>query len=213
MCELLEQEHGRPQWAGRNRVLDELILTILSQNTTAKNCNEAFRVLSERFVTWEEVRRARTEDIADAIRVGGLANRKAPRIKAILEQVYRRQGNLDLEWIAELPDQEAVRYLVRFEGVGRKTAACVLMFGLGRPVMPVDTHVHRVAERLGLIGRMSTDAAHDALGRLVPPDSVYSCHVNVVAHGRKVCRARNPRCAICVLNRECDYFGSKSRSC
>lgn len=212
MCELLEREYGRAQWTRRGRLLDELILTILSQNTTAKNCSEAFRVLSERFMTWDEVRSAGIEDIADAIRVGGLANRKAPRIKEILEQIYRRQGNLDIEWIADLPEQEAISYLLAFDGVGRKTAACVLMFGLGRPVMPVDTHVHRVATRLGLIGGMSVDAAHDALAKLVPPDAVYSCHVNMVTHGRRVCRPRNPRCPGCILKEECDYDAGANRA-
>ncbi len=212
MCKLLEKSYGRPQWARRGSVLDELILTVLSQNTTAKNCNEAFRVLSERFVVWDAVRRASVEDIADAIRTGGLANRKAPRIKAILEQIHRRQGNLDIEWISNLTNQEAAAYLAGFNGVGRKTAACVLMFGLGRPVMPVDTHVHRVATRLGLIGKMTADAAHDAMSELLAPEMVYSCHVNMVAHGRRVCRARKPNCSDCVLVKECVYFARQSRT-
>lgn len=203
VCGLLDGHYGRAEWTGRRGVLDELIYTILSQNTTAKNCDEAFRRLSERFVLWEGVRQARVDEIADAIRPGGLANRKAPRIAAILEQIHQRQGKLDLEWIAGRPDAEAVEYMMAFDGVGRKTAACVLMFGLGRPVMPVDTHVHRVATRLGLIGRMTADQAHDALQAITPPEDVYSCHINLVRHGREVCHARGPECRACIVREEC----------
>ena len=203
VCELLDGHYGRVEWNGRRGVLDELVYTILSQNTTARNCDEAFRRLSERFVLWEGVRQARVDEIADAIRPGGLANRKAPRIKAILEAIHERQGSLDLEWIADAPDAEAIDYMLAFDGVGRKTAACVLMFGLGRPVIPVDTHVHRVAMRLGLIGKVSADDAHDLLQKLVPPEQVYSCHVNLVRHGREVCHARGPECGVCILREEC----------
>lgn len=204
VCMLLEAEYGRPAPSVRVPVIDGLIRTVLSQNTTAKNCHEAFRRLTERFLTWEDVRNADVEDIAEAIRVGGLANRKAPRIKQILVDVHKRQGNLDLEWIEHAPQHEAIDYMLGFEGVGRKTAACVMMFGLGRPVMPVDTHVHRVATRLGLIGKMSADAAHDALLDTVPPQMVYLLHVNLVTHGRRVCHARNPACGGCVLKKECE---------
>ena len=147
--------------------------------------------------------RASVTQIAEAIRSGGLANRKAPRIRRILEEVVERQGNLDLSWIVDAPDSEAIDYLLAFDGVGRKTAACVLMFSLGRPVLPVDTHVHRVAMRLGLIVKVSADAAHDLLQTIVAPDWIYSFHVNMVAHGRQVCHARGPECPKCVLKREC----------
>jgi len=206
VCDALDLEYGCPKWTRRERVLDELIYTILSQNTTAANCDEAFRTVSERFSTWDDARLAPWQEIADAIRVGGLADRKAPRIKRILEEIHERQGNLDLEWIADAPDDEALDYFMAFDGVGRKTAACVLMFGLGRPVLPVDTHVHRVATRLGLIGRTTADKAHDLLQSLVPPERVYSCHVNLVTHGRRVCHARNPECGVCVLRDECNHL-------
>ena len=206
VCDALDREYGRPEWTRRERVLDELIYTILSQNTTAKNCEQAFRTLSERFVTWDEARLAPWQEIAEAIRVGGLADQKAPRIRRILEEIHERQRNLDLEWIAGAPDNEAINYLMAFDGVGRKTAACVLMFGLGRPVMPVDTHVHRVATRLGLIERTTADKAHDLLRAIVPPDRVYSCHVNLVTHGRVACHARGPECGRCVLRDDCDYM-------
>ena len=209
VCDGLGGCYGLREWEFTRPVLDELIYTILSQNTSAKNCDEAFRELSERFAGWEAVMSAPAEQIAAAIRVGGLANRKAPRIKQILEEIFERQGNLDLEWIARTPDAEAVRYLLGFDGVGRKTAACVLMFGLGRPVLPVDTHVHRVAMRLGLIGNVSADAAHDLLGEMVPRERVYSFHVSMVTHGRQVCHARGPECARCAIREDCDYFAEQ----
>ncbi len=210
VCEALDGAYGRKQWTRRFRVLDELIYTILSQNTTATNCDEAFRRLSERFATWEDAKDAPWQEIADAIKVGGLANQKAPRIKRILEEIYERQGNLDLEWIADTPDEETIKYLTAFDGVGRKTAACVLMFGLGRPVFPVDTHVHRVATRLGLIATVSVDKAHDLLQEMVLAHRIYSCHVNMVAHGRQVCHAQRPKCGICVISNECKYHAATS---
>ena len=136
--------------------------------------------------------------------------RKAPRIKRILEEIHAQRGDLSLEWLADVDDDGALDYLLAFDGVGRKTAACTLMFALGRPVMPVDTHVHRIAERLGLIGKVSADRAHDLLGEITPPERVYSFHVNMVAHGRETCRAPNPLCGECVLNKECDYFARQS---
>lgn len=210
VCELLDQHYGRPEWGGRKNVLDELILTILSQNTTTANAMRAFACLHNRFAAWEDVRLAPTDKIAEAIKVGGLANRKAPRIKKILEEIHARQGTLDLEWLAEKPDSEAIDYLTAFEGVGRKTAACTLMFALGRPVLPVDTHVHRVAERLGLIPKVDTDTAHDLLQAMLPPERVYSFHINMIRHGREICHARSPKCAICPLKNECDYYARLS---
>lgn len=212
VCEALDSYYGRKRWTDREPILDELILTILSQNTTAANCKLAYARLRERFTDWEHARCARWEEIAEAIRPGGLANRKAPRIKAILEQVHVRQMDLDLEWVADAPDSEALDYLMDFDGVGRKTAACVLMFALGRPVLPVDTHVHRVAMRLGLIRKMSADDAHGALQAIVPPEDVYSFHVNMVLHGRQICHARGPECEICPIREECDYFAEQART-
>lgn len=155
---------------------------------------------------------APVEAIAEAIISGGLANRKAPRIKRIFEEVFERQGNLDLQWIADRPDAEALGYLLGFDGVGRKTAACVLMFALGRPVLPVDTHVHRVAMRLGLIGHISADAAHDLLQEIVPLERVYSFHINMVTHGRQTCHARGPECPKCAIREECRYFAEQYQS-
>lgn len=216
ICDGLDECYGRAEWAYTRPVLDELIYTILSQNTTAKNCDQAFETLTRRFPTWHDVMGARVADVATAIAVGGLANRKAPRIQRILSEIFERQGNLDLEWIADTPDAEAIDYLLGFHGVGRKTAACVLMFGLGRPVLAVDTHVHRVAMRLGLIGKVSADAAHDLLQAMLEhPEPVegepvegrvYSFHIGMVTHGRRVCHARGPQCNKCAINKECDFF-------
>lgn len=211
ICDRLDACYGRREWTEGRLVLDELVYTILSQNTSAGNCEEAFRKLTERFRTWEAVMAAPVEEISSAIKCGGLANIKAPRIRRILEQIDQRQGSLDLQWIADTPDQEANDFLLGFDGVGRKTAACVLMFSLGRPVLPVDTHVHRVAMRLGIIGNVSADAAHDLLQEMVKPERVYSFHVNMVTHGGQVCHARGPECPKCCIKELCEYYRSSSR--
>lgn len=206
VCDLLDEYHGEKQWSNGRPILDELIYTILSQNTSAANSDRAYESLVNRFETWQAVAGSPVEDIASAIKSGGLANIKAPRIKNILLQIGERQhGDTNLDWLAELTDKEAVDYLLGFEGVGRKTAACVLMFSLGRPALPVDTHVHRVAMRLGLIEKVSADAAHDLLAQIVLAERVYSFHINVVAHGRQVCHARGPKCSQCALNRVCRW--------
>lgn len=209
VCDLLDEYHGEKQWSSGLPILDELIYTILSQNTSAANSDRAYESLVNRFETWQAVAESPVEDIASAIKSGGLANIKAPRIKNILLQIGERQhGDTNLDWLAELTDKEAIDYLLGFEGVGRKTAACVLMFSLGRPALPVDTHVHRVAMRLGLIEKVSADAAHDLLAQLVPAERVYSFHINMVAHGRQICHARGPKCSQCVLDRICRWAGS-----
>lgn len=206
ICKLLEKEYGKPEWTYKRPVLDELIYTIISQNTTAKNCNEAYTRLCKQFPVWKDILSAKVEDIAEAIKPAGLANIRAPRIQNLLKEINNKQGNLDLEWIRDVPDQKALDYLMKFEGVGRKTAACTLMFALNRPVMPVDTHVHRVATRLGLIRKTSADAAHGLLQDMLKPDDIYPCHMNLVTHGRKICHARNPKCLECVLRKECEYI-------
>lgn len=211
ICDGLDKCYGVRKWERTKPILDELIYTILSQNTSAGNCDNAFRELTARFAAWEAVAAAPVEQIASAIRCGGLANRKAPRIKRILEEIDGGQGTLDLEWIAEKPDAEALDYLLGFDGVGRKTAACVLMFSLGRPVLPVDTHVHRVAMRIALIGNVSADAAHDLLQEIVEPERIYSFHVNMVTHGRQVCHARGPECPRCAINNLCEFYKLSNR--
>ncbi len=206
ICALLEEEYGRPDTKPRYGPLDEFILTILSQNTSAANYTRAFGRLRERFGSWEDVRTAPVSEIEDAIRPGGLANVKAPRIKRALDELLERTGSLSLDFLAQMPDGEARDFLMGFDGVGIKTASCVLMFSLNRPVLPVDTHVHRLSTRLGLIdGRVSAESAHHVLQEIVPEELVYSFHVGLVTHGRRVCRAQNPACGECALLELCTH--------
>jgi endonuclease III len=184
--------------------LDELVLTILSQNTSDVNRDRAWAGLRERFRTWEEVASARPRSVAAAIRPGGLANTKAPRIVAVLREIRTREGSFDLGWMREASDREVEEYLLSLPGVGPKTAACVLAFSLGRPALPVDTHVTRVATRLGLLpARTSSAAAHRILSDQVPAPIRVSMHVALIRHGRTVCRAGRPRCEVCPLQELC----------
>lgn len=206
ICTLLENAYGRPECNPEYGPLDELILTILSQTTSATNYMRAFSNLRARFKTLDEVRNADAGELEDAIRVGGLAHTKAARIKKLLDDIFAKQGKLDLDLLSDLPDEEARSYLMQFHGVGIKTASCVLMFALGRPVFPVDTHIHRISQRLDLIdSSVSAESAHHLLQAMIPDDSVYSLHVNLVTHGRRVCKARNPSCDICPLLELCDW--------
>jgi endonuclease-3 len=189
-------------------ILGALVATILSQNTSDLNSGRAYASLRAAFPDgWDSVRTASVSRVADAIRPGGLAQTKAPRIQAILQDVYERHGKTDLDHIRHWDDAEIRAFLRSFPGVGPKTAACVLMFNLGRPVLPVDTHVHRVAGRLGLIGPKTTaDGAHDQLQALLDNDQVYPFHVHLIEHGRRVCHARRPECARCPLQCGCDFY-------
>jgi len=196
----LRREYGRPVLRPHRAPIDELILTVLSQNTNDRNRDVAWGRLRGRFPAWDAVREAPVAEIEDAIRPGGLAPTKAVRIKRILEAL----GEDDLCWLEDAPLEEARDYLCELPGVGRKTAACVLLFSFGRPEVPVDTHVYRVASRLGLIRRgASFDEAHDEMLRLVDPDDAYEVHVLLIRHGRRTCIAREPRCAECPLRRMC----------
>jgi endonuclease III len=180
--------------------LDELIMTVLSQHTSDVNTARAFASLKERWPSWEQVADAPASDIAGAIRSGGLAAQKAPRIKRILAEIEAREGSVDLGVLYDMSDQDAAAYLRTLPGVGPKTAACVLVFSLGRDAFPIDTHVHRVALRLGwLPGITTAERAHDILAPRVPPEIRYELHMALITHGRRVCRARRPRCPECVL--------------
>jgi endonuclease-3 len=184
--------------------LEELVLTILSQNTSDVNRDRAWSELRARFPSWEALAAASPSDVAAAIRSGGLANVKAPRILAVLREIKARGGRLDLAWMHDASDEEVTEYLTSLAGVGPKTAACVLAFALGRAVLPVDTHVHRVAERLGMLpaGAPAT-RAHVLLAGLVPPRLRVSMHVGLIRHGRRLCRAGRPRCEVCPLRDLC----------
>jgi endonuclease III len=186
--------------------LDELVLTILSQNTSDRNSGRAYRTLRQRFPTWEAVLDASIPDLYDAIKAAGLGNVKAPRIQQTLRAVLERRGELSLEFLDELPLDQARGWLTALDGIGPKTAACVLLFALGKPALPVDTHVHRVAKRLGLIGpTVGAEAAHALLEAAVPPEDVYAFHINMIQHGRLICHAQRPQCSACPLADLCDY--------
>lgn len=205
--ELLEREHGPRRWRSGRPGIDGLVRTILSQNTNDKNSGAAFERLRQTFASWDAVRRAPVHRIARAIRVAGISKVKAARIRRALEQIHTDRGDLSLEFLRSLEPAKAGDYLGQLEGVGPKTVACVLMFCFGMPVLPVDTHVHRVSLRLGLLGPGTGAArAHELLGAVVPPELVYPFHVLLIQHGRKVCRSRSPDCERCVLRRSCTFF-------
>lgn len=210
VMELLDAAYGRPRLAPRLPPVDELIYTVLSQNTADVNTDRSFASLRERFLRWEDVRDAPADEIQAAIARGGLSATKAPRIKAILTALSAKTGRPDLTLLEGMDDAEAEHYLRGLPGVGPKTAACVLLFSLGRPLMPVDTHVHRVARRLGLIERrLTAERAHPVLTALAGPDpaDVYALHVGLVRHGRRRCSARHPACERCPLAAVCPSAG------
>ena len=205
--QLLIEEYGQHEWHPRLDPLSELVFTILSQNTSDVNRDRAWRRLKERFPTWESVLAADAAELADAIRPGGLADIKAPRIREALRTIKRERGEFTLDFLAEVELDEAKQWLISLNGVGPKTAAIVLLFSLGKPAFPVDTHVHRVSSRLGLIGpRTSREQAHEVLEELLPPEIYFTFHLNLIAHGREVCKSQQPRCTACVLREHCDYY-------
>ena len=200
----LAPEYGSLSWGPRREPVSELVVTILSQHTSDVNAERAFSQLMTTLGSLETVAQADAEAIAHCIRSGGLAQVKAPRIKAVLNLVLEERGALNLDFLRELPLAKAKAWLTALPGVGPKTAAVVLCFSLGMPAMPVDTHVHRVAKRLGLIGnRASANQAHDLLESVVPPEDVYRFHVYLITHGRRVCRAQRPLCKSCALANGC----------
>jgi len=202
---LLERRLGPLDPPPRRDPLEELILTVLSQNTSDVNRDRAFAALRARFPTWEALASANESEVAQAIRPGGLARTKAPRILTILSEIRRREGGgLDLEWMRKAHDRDIVSYLTALPGVGPKTAACVLAFSLGRPVIPVDTHVHRTAGRLGYLPpRTTAAAAHRILETVVPPDIRVPMHVGLIRLGRSICRPGRPLCERCPLMTIC----------
>jgi endonuclease-3 len=210
IADLLEEEYGSPQLGGersRREPIDSLIVTILSQNTSDTNSAQAYARLVERFPRWRDVMEASVREVEEAIRPGGLAHIKAPRIQQVLREIDAEHGDLDLGFLRRRTLEEGVDYLTRFTGVGLKTAHCVMLFSLGKPALPVDTHVLRVSKRLGLIERKATmDQAHRLLMDLVAPERRYSFHLNMVQHGRRVCKAPRPLCERCCLPPVCDYF-------
>ncbi|HEX8075343.1 MAG TPA: endonuclease III [Thermoleophilaceae bacterium] len=202
ILERLRDAYGRPVPRAHRAPIDELILTVLSQNTNDRNRDVAYARLRERFATWAEVRDAPAADVEEAIRPGGLAPTKSIRIQEILRAI----GDDELDWLADAPLEEARDYLCELPGVGRKTAACVLLFSYGRPDVPVDTHVYRVGTRLGLFRPGgSLDEAHDEMLRLAAAEDPFEAHVALIRHGRRTCTARAPRCRECPLLSLCPY--------
>ena len=204
VIKLLEQEYGPHQWQPDSDPIDVLIETILSQNTSDANSGRAFASLKASFDSWEAIALAPAEHIARVIKCGGLSQIKAARIKQVLGQIEREQGRITLDFLKSKTMTEAEDYLMRLPGVGHKTASCVLLFSLGKPSLPVDTHIFRVAKRLGLIDSKATiEKAPGLLQRQIPPSKVYRFHVHMIEHGRRICRARQPRCNECALRGIC----------
>jgi endonuclease-3 len=202
--------YGLPVWRNPLPPVDELVSTILSQNTNDTNRDRAFNSLRERFPTWEDVRDAPPEEVIEAIRTAGLANQKGPRIQGVLKEISDQRGEINLDFLEEFSPEEARDWLMQFKGVGPKTAAIVLQFSLGEPAFPVDTHIYRVSGRIGLRPpQMNADKAHDHLANLFPPETYYAAHLNIIRLGREICQARRPDCSICPLQKLCAYYATE----
>ena len=205
---ILDETYGRAQQQASTAPVFELVLTLLSQHTSDRNSGQAMHRLIERFPTWDAVIAAPMKDVEDAIRPGGLAPTKSKRLQALLAEVHQRRPDWDLTFLRDLPLEEAKAWLTSISGVGPKTAACVLLFALERPALPVDTHVERVSKRLGLVpAKMPADKAHAVLEAMLEPDEVYAFHVDLIQHGRRTCHARGPRCEVCPLESRCPKVG------
>jgi endonuclease III len=198
--------YGKPTWRNPLPPVDELVSTILSQNTNDLNRDRAFESLRQRFPAWEQVRDAEPGSVTAAIRPAGLANQKGPRIQQVLRGISAERGSLDLHFLKDLPLEEARAWLMKFKGVGPKTAAIVLLFSLGRPAFPVDAHIYRVTGRIGLRPeKMTVEETHVHLEKLLPPETYYAAHLNIIRLGREICAARKPACQRCPLRELCKY--------
>ena len=204
--EKLLQVFGEPIWRNPLPAIDELVSTILSQNTNDINRDRAFNSLRAKFPTWEVVRDSNTEDVIAAIRPAGLANQKGPRIQQVLRAITQERGSFNLDFLADLPTEQARAWLTKFNGVGPKTAAIVLCFSLNKPAFPVDTHIYRVSGRIGLRPeKMTVEQAHPHLEKLFPPETYYAAHLNIIRLGREICHARKPECGKCPVVKLCEY--------
>jgi len=204
--ETLLKVFGEPIWRNPLPAIDELVSTILSQNTNDVNRDRAFEALRVKFPTWEAVRDAKEKDVVEAIKPAGLANQKGPRIQQVLKAITEERGELNLQFLADMPIEDARNWLTKFNGVGPKTAAIVLCFSLNRPAFPVDTHVYRVTGRIGLRPeKMTVEQAHPHLESIFPPETYYAAHLNIIRLGREVCNARKPMCPQCPVKDLCEY--------
>lgn len=204
ILQLLEQEYGPVAWEPRYDPISELVFTVLSQHTSDLNSEKAYSRLLATFGSWDAVAQANTDAIVKPIKIGGLARTKAPRIKAILQKIIELRGSLDIGFLKDIPLSESKYWLNQLPGVGPKTAAVVLCFAFGLPAMPVDTHVHRLAKRLGFISPKTTAAqAHDLLEQVIEPNDIFAFHVYLITHGRSICKALRPMCQKCPLGSVC----------
>jgi endonuclease-3 len=202
----LERTYGVPENSRASDPLDMLIKIILSQATSDTNSDRTFAALKKRFPTWEAALRARESTIAETIRAGGLANQKAKVIKSLLKQIKDQHGAINLDFLHGMEAEEAARYLKQFRGIGPKTIACTLLFACRKEVFPLDTHIFRILRRVGLIPQKCTDErAHQIMNAVVPTGKFYSFHVNLVRHGRALCRPREPLCERCPIVEYCEY--------
>jgi endonuclease-3 len=207
VAQALADLYGLPMWREDTPPMDELISCILSQNTNDTNRDRGFDSLKARFPAWQDVVDAPTDDVIDAIRVAGLANQKGPRIQEVLRTIYDENGDYSIDFLDEMPLEEARTWLTNLNGIGPKTAAIVLCFAFNRPAFPVDTHIYRVSKRLGFLPeKISVEKAHPVMEALVPPDDYYAFHINLIQHGRNICNARSPKCERCPLTEYCDYY-------
>jgi endonuclease-3 len=228
--------YGKPTWERRLDPTSELILTILTQNSADTNAEVAFEALRRNYPSggvvqahkpgagwgglglpdgsapdWDAVERAALPELVDTIRPGGLANQKAPRVQAALRRIREERGDHSLEFLGDMPALEARDWLTGIDGIGKKTASVLLLFSFGQPLMPVDRHVERVAQRVGLVGpRVGADEAHDLFLGMLEPDEMYEAHVNLIQHGRKLCHARRPECGACPIRPRCRYVDPKA---
>lgn len=185
--------------------LDALIATILSQNTTDKNSYRAYQNLKNSFTTWEDVAAANQKTIEQKIRIGGLAKQKAKAIKTLLNELKKKNGKINLEYLNKLSNAEIIKELTNFNGVGVKTASCVLLFSLNRNICPVDTHVHRVLNRIGVVSTKSPDKTFEFINNFIPEETAYSLHTNLIKLGRDICKAGKPICSACPLLSICKF--------
>lgn len=211
VAKILETVYTRRTWRQRGNTLDTLIGTILSQNTTDKNSGKAFEQLKDAYPTYEEVLAAPVDDVIDVIRVAGLGNQKGPRIQRSLEKIQAERGELDLEFLGEMAADDARDWLTSIKGIGLKTASIVICFGFNGPAFPVDTHVNRVSQRIGFTPDGTTpDKAHYIMEEIVPPADYFAFHIQLIQHGRAVCKARSPKCESCPIAHLCDYNAAQN---
>ena len=201
---LLYMQYGDLKWRDEMETLDELIFTVLTQNTSDINAEKAFKNLKSRYINWDEIAKSTDEKLERIIRIGGLGKQKSIRIKKILKEIYLRTGGYNLSILKDMTFNEVKEWLITLPGVGPKTAAVVMSFALKLPAFPVDTHIHRISKRLGYINKnTSAEKAHEIMENIILPEDRFDFHILLITHGRKICKANNPKCSICPLTSYC----------